>query len=165
MSQAVRSGHVCMLHWLSQWCIHLVPSALGSITFCSLCVTYSGLPLIWPPLGPVEGSRLEGWPHFRARFALGSTLWDILKWPQYWPHFRGSDCIHRPPITMQILLEDCISDIILLYTGHHFTEHNPCICCSTFSNLAVWHCLSTLIPQLIALMCKINYGGMGTMEW
>ncbi len=43
-------------------------------------ILYSGLR---PPLGPVKVSWLEEWPHFRGEFALGSILWDILKWPEY----------------------------------------------------------------------------------
>ncbi len=37
--------------------------------------SYSGLPLIQSPLGPVKVSWLEGWPHFRGEFAVGKTFW------------------------------------------------------------------------------------------
>ncbi len=59
---------------------YVVPTLYFNLWCGAVHMIQCGLPLIRPPLGPV---KVEGWPHFRGRFALGSILWDTLKWPEY----------------------------------------------------------------------------------
>ncbi len=57
--------YVHMIHML-QW---------ACSTFVALY--YSGLPLIWPPLGPVKVSWLEGWPQGSGVY-VGICTWKLL---------------------------------------------------------------------------------------